>query len=287
MNKTLVIVQNIELYFFRYVDQNEFDLIGYENIVIKNGEKIDLFWKSVLHKYNKIIMFDSIADLSFQKLLLNICGTNSRIYIFYWNSIRFRPSYILDRYKISKKIYLATYDQYDSRLFNMKYYGTCYCKNIVLQNKEKIYDVFFCGRIKKRGRILNKYYLLFKEKGLKSLFYVYGNVEEKVAFTLKQSFMDYRDYLSVLENTTAILDISKNQRSGLSMRVMEALFFHKKLITNNRNIRNQEFYNKNNVFILGLDEINNLPTFLKSEYVKIDQKIINKYDMNSWIQKFL
>ena len=60
----------------------------------------------------------------------------------------------------------------------------------------------------------------------------------------------------------------------------------KKLITNNINIINCEFYNKNNIFIINKDNLDDLNDFLKSEYKKIDKKIINYFDYESWLNRF-
>lgn len=74
--------------------------------------------------------------------------------------------------------------------------------------------------------------------------------------------------------------------NGLTLRVLESLFFEKKLITNNINIINCEFYNKNNIFIINKDNLDDLNDFLKSEYKKIDKKIINYFDYESWLNRF-
>lgn len=74
--------------------------------------------------------------------------------------------------------------------------------------------------------------------------------------------------------------------NGITLRVLESLFFEKKLITNNINIINCEFYNKNNIFIINKDNLDDLNDFLKSEYKKIDKKIINYFDYESWLNRF-
>lgn len=74
--------------------------------------------------------------------------------------------------------------------------------------------------------------------------------------------------------------------NGFTLRVLESLFFEKKLITNNINIINCEFYNKNNIFIINKDNLDDLNDFLKSEYKKIDKKIINYFDYESWLNRF-
>ena len=67
---------------------------------------------------------------------------------------------------------------------------------------------------------------------------------------------------------------------------MESLFLKKKLITSNKNIKNHNFYNKNNIFIIGEDKWKDLDKFINSDYEEIDQSIINYYDFDEWIKRF-
>ena len=67
---------------------------------------------------------------------------------------------------------------------------------------------------------------------------------------------------------------------------LEALFFKKKLITNNRDIVNLQFYNANNIFVLGIDKLENLKNFMDKPYENIEQKVIDYYDFNEWLKRF-
>ena len=60
----------------------------------------------------------------------------------------------------------------------------------------------------------------------------------------------------------------------------------KKLITNNKDIINYDFYNSNNIFVLGEDNLDNIKEFIEKEYVEIDEKIINYYDFYEWLKRF-
>ena len=67
---------------------------------------------------------------------------------------------------------------------------------------------------------------------------------------------------------------------------MEALFLERKLITNNTDIKNYDFYNHDNIFILGEDNINEIKEFINKPYKKIDQDIIDYYDFDQWLNRF-
>ena len=67
---------------------------------------------------------------------------------------------------------------------------------------------------------------------------------------------------------------------------MEALFFEKKLITNNKDIKNYDFYNPSNIFILGENNIEDIKEFINKPYEKVEQKIIDYYDFEQWLSRF-
>lgn len=84
----------------------------------------------------------------------------------------------------------------------------------------------------------------------------------------------------------AIVEINQSQQNGLTVRALEALFTEKKLITNNLDIINMDFYNKNNIFIIGQDSFNLLRKFIDSDYEKIPKSIIDNYSASKWLARF-
>ena len=69
---------------------------------------------------------------------------------------------------------------------------------------------------------------------------------------------------------------------------MEAMFYNKKLITNNIYIKEYDFYNPRNIFILQERNINELNEFLELPMIEINQDIKNKYKFSGgWLEDFL
>lgn len=102
----------------------------------------------------------------------------------------------------------------------------------------------------------------------------------------KKDFVEYDDYLQNLRESKAILEIVPENVVGLTIRTMEALFFNKKLITNNKDIKNYDFYNPNNIFIIGEDSEDKIKQFINSPFELIDRKIVEYYDFENWIKRF-
>lgn len=77
-----------------------------------------------------------------------------------------------------------------------------------------------------------------------------------------------------------ILDFSKQQQSGLSMRTIESMGAGKKLITSNAYLINDPIYNPNNIYIMEENKSSNIRHFLNQEFVYTDT--IEKYSIKNW-----
>ena len=71
----------------------------------------------------------------------------------------------------------------------------------------------------------------------------------------------------------------------MTLRPLEALFLNKKLVTNYKEIKNEKFYNVNNIFILN-NNYEEIADFLKTPYVAIDEAIKEQYTCTSWMLRF-
>ncbi len=91
----------------------------------------------------------------------------------------------------------------------------------------------------------------------------------------------------------AILDLAHEKQQGLTMRTMETLGIKRKLVTNNVHLKEYEFYNEDNDYVLGdLSSLNPeefvLPgdEWLDKPYVE-NESIRCKYSIHSWIDELL
>ena len=87
----------------------------------------------------------------------------------------------------------------------------------------------------------------------------------------------------------AIIDIQHPNQKGLTMRTFEVLGANKKLITTNEDIKNYDFYNIDNIFILKRDEYfsTEIEDFIKNEFnVEINDKIKNQR-IDNWLKRVL
>ena len=105
---------------------------------------------------------------------------------------------------------------------------------------------------------------------------------------LQEIYLDYNEVINRIAQSKTILDFVVEGQKGITLRPMEAIFHSKKLITNNKDVMNYNFYNSDNVFILGHDSLEKIEGFLnKNEFKNIPQEILNEYLFESWLNRFL
>ena len=102
---------------------------------------------------------------------------------------------------------------------------------------------------------------------------------------ITNKFMDYNEVISRVCSSKAIIEINLEAQTGITLRALEALYFKKKLITNNENIMNFNFYKPENIFIVGKDDINKLYEFVNSKWCDLPEDIYNQYSFEDWLNK--
>jgi hypothetical protein len=238
-------------------------------------------WKYDLDNIEVILIFLTTTD----KYLLNyfsINYPNKRIILWFWNPL-FRHS----NFPISCKSNIESwsFDQNDCKKYNLRFNTSFYFSSIKLPENKIIYDIFFVGKDKGRSFILNELEKKIEALGLIAMFYVVSDDTKKTDY-YKKTTLSYNSILLYISKCKAILDITQEGQHGISLRPLEALFFKKKLITNNVDILRYDFYHPDNIFILGKDDILTLNIFLMKPIADISQKIIDLYEFDSWINRF-
>ncbi len=100
-----------------------------------------------------------------------------------------------------------------------------------------------------------------------------------------QNYLSIADVKKKMACSSVLVDIQKENQQGLSFRIFEALGYQKKIITNNQDVVNYDFYNPNNIYVISETNYTIPFSFFDSEYLEIDPLIRNKYTLKSWISK--
>ncbi len=228
-------------------------------------------WKKKLDEYSLIIVPSRKAS----KYLLKRKYRN-KVVVYYWNLItseELQPDYLK-----KKNIKCCTFDKGDAEKYGIDFVDT-YHFDLKCNENEITTDVFYVG-VERDDRVkviseLSNYFLdndiifdnnLIKKNSLKGR-------------------LSYQEVLNRISKSKCILDLNRNNQKGLTLRPLESIIFSKKLITNNTDVINFNFYSKENVFILGKDNIDDLKLFISSNYKNIDKELVEYYYFENWVNR--
>lgn len=296
MSRTLIFISDKNHMFFPYINSENIRVEnvwsekyrkGHNTFLIRVLRKLKVPVACFFDKHwvdNKelnpdcIIIFDGCYD----KLLayyLDRRFKTAKKNIFCWNA-----AYRLKHVCGNAWYPIYSYSPKDCKALGMKYMPTVYQTMPYVARAEDT-DVIFMGLVKDRGPLIDEIYCALTEAGKKVLFHVVGEQGE-LRVPVTQNRMEYTDYIKHIGHCRAILDIANEGQDGLTQRVLESLFYHKKLITTNEDVVNYDFYNPSNICVVSAGNINIPEDFLSSPYEEVEQSILAHYSMETWVEQF-
>lgn len=152
-------------------------------------------------------------------------------------------------------------------------------------------DVFFVGKDKGRSNVLSGVLAALDMQGVTYDFYILRDKHTKEVSRLKPYYTDdlvpYKDYCLKAMRSRCMLEILQKGQEGMTMRTLEALFFKKKLITDNITIKNYAIYHPDNIYILDGKEGRTIREFLDCGYHCFPPRMTERYDVEHWIERFV
>jgi hypothetical protein len=250
-----------------------------------------LFWKIDIKAFKKaflIIVFDSEIEHYFCEYLQRYFS-GKQFVLYYWNTIDNTKEMELAKYRSKWDIFSFNPD--DCRKYHLKYNRLFFPipENYRIPDSVKIkQDIFFAGADKGRFDRILAITHEFDKIGLsyKIICPMKKGVNKKNIFTDPVS---YEEILIEDIHSRAILDINYNDTYGMTMRELEALFFRKKLITDNNRITERDFYHEDNIFLIDYtkpDAFSDLKYFLEKPFFPVNEEVINGYYFDAWLRRF-
>lgn len=229
-------------------------------------------WFDDLNKYEAVILHMSRLT-RYMPFIIRKKYPDIRIICWYWNTVNEETVPIKSS---DQRIEYWTFDDEDSEKYQMYKNIQYYCEPLSLDKKEIRSDIYFIGRSKGRTEKINQVKKIAEKNGLVCDFRIVDG----------DDIVPYSEVKKSLLETRAVLEINKKDQVGFTLRAMESLFYEIKLITDNKHIKNEVFYNKDNIFILDEDKNENLSDFLNKPY-NHDSDIYKKdYDIDRWFINF-
>lgn len=151
-------------------------------------------------------------------------------------------------------------------------FNTCECDRNSRQ-------AFFCGLEKDRAEEISQVKSFLQRNHIQCDFFVPKHDSERINYK--------QDYMPRLSRAGILVDINQKGQSGLTRRPIEALLWNKKLVTNNKDIVNYDFYRPENIFIYGVDDPCGFEHFVESPLAEVPENIKYRYTVAGWIEQFL
>lgn len=291
--------------FYVYKKVNKFSSVIRRLIMETSHSKKYVSWlfKNInLSQYDVIILNECI----FPAVILNYiryCNQNCKLIYIYWNTVFFnipnnveprmynseRQYYLLRECARKTKTEIVSFDKKDCETLGFIYNGQCcidYRDKFIFDRSKKV-DIFFCGQDKGRRDYINNLIKDFEQLGITYEIILKSKVSSNDKIKYINVPLSYESVLHRMWESKAILDIVQTGQCGMTWRPIEALFYKKKLITTFQDIKKFDFYNKKNIFILGIDRMDELKKFLNDEYEEINSEIIEKYTFKKWLERII
>ena len=97
------------------------------------------------------------------------------------------------------------------------------------------------------------------------------------------SWKPYPEYLRETARAEVVVDLVRiGQEEGFSFRIPEALFLNRKIITNRLILQDEPFYSPERIFLIGIDPVSRLKTFLESDLEPLPDEVLRLYDARLW-----
>ena len=260
-----------------------------EPYVFSNIPKIEQFVFFLERIFKKTIMNPKLKRINHDVLLTNDSTSPRQIeFIRKHNpSLRIIMSYgnpVLNaKYKPTDydglDVIFASFQKSDCDKYNLNYIPTTFNAKLPIKEHAKHFDAVFFGKDKGRMELIKQVNNAIQMFGYST--YIHITTDERKVFISKgyKHPIKYKKMLSYYQSCNAIIDIQQAFQDGLDIRAIAAVLMDKKLIINNPKIVNETFYNKNNIFVLGVDPIEKIGDFFKTPFIPYDQAIKDFYSL--------
>lgn len=254
---------------------------------LRAGFPFQRFWYS--KQWEKSVAEAEVVVVHMSKLVaslpqyINKLNPKAKVIAWYWNSVNISLNPSLVKGKCS----IWSFDPLDCKKYGMKFNHQYYFKSLVQKKDSEEYDIYYHGGDSGRGKSLVNLYNLIVSNNLKCHMKIVHPKYEQIPEHMKSPIIPYSEIIKQTAKSRCLLEVLRPYQSGPTLRLMEALFNKKKIITTNKSIKNEPFYRDNNIFIIGERPVEELYDFVKSDYENPGNHYIDKYDVKNWLKNFV
>lgn len=257
--KTLCITFFIKVMKYFHIFKNSIWLYNFNKEWINNITKYDLF----------IIFLD--ANSRIVEDVIKRHNPHAKCLIYSWD-VGHSCKYLVSTGKLN----CGSFDLNSSVKDKVPYYGQFFNNMELLPQEKTVYDYFFVGLDKGRGNIVNSIDMKMTAEGYSGF--------SRIVYDDYRNGMEYLTILKMVTESKCLIDVPVDNQTGYTLRVMESIFYGKKLITTNGEILKADFYHQNNIYVWG-QESRTIKDFMNLSFVPYSDKIKYEYSLEGWINR--
>ncbi len=201
-----------------------------------------------------IVILSEVALLKVRKRLSDLRKSGGVVVLFLYDPVSFFSESIQQIIKnycsagIIDRVY--SFDKMDCQSYGFTYWEqVCSPPPLSSSGVRITHDLYFAGRDKGRFEDIRSTIQRVTAEGLKCFVRLPNLTPEKSAALgdilgdgLHEEMLSYDRSIDEMLHSRAILDIVQESQSGVSWRVVEALYYNKKVVTNNKSILTNRYY---------------------------------------------
>lgn len=263
---------------------------------------IDKYYSKIAQKFEGdidvvLVIRGSSCSENTMRLFRKAFKPNCYFILYQWDSVENNTNALkIARYFDS----VLTFDIADSKKYGWKYRPLFYISDESIEYDARSIDAaYICSIHSKRVELYKK----IKDSAKKNKIKLYKHIYSDPKFFLKRKYINRANELHDIKiselnfkkidnyrlnriygNCKIVIDYTHPLQTGYTMRTIESLGHKCKLITNNKNICEADFYNPDNIMVY--DDTNaEIPLqFLTTPYKYCDAGIYERYSLEAWLK---
>ncbi len=258
----------------------------------------DYYEKKLVNKAYDVVLVIRGSSLS-EKIIdkIKAKSPDARFYMYQWDSVKNNENARIIAHLFDG---VATFDIKDAKEFGWRYRPLFYISASARDNARRYDIVYICSLHSQRLRI----YQAIKEnfKNMSIFLYMFSNrshyynqkyIKRRPEFSglndkeVKHKPLSLEDVHRCMGESDIVVDYTHPDQTGFTMRTCEAIGHRCKLITNNKLVKQADFYNENNVYVYDPNSIQIPESFIKSPYQEIPKKIFDRYSISTWLKELI
>lgn len=228
------------------------------------------------------------ADMYPASLIRKVRKQSRMMVNYQWDGLDMYPGIFdfipfFDRFFVFDSFDIQKYPQYHFLPLTNFHYNENHVKT------DTKFDFFYVGvGLEERIRWTHNLEKFCDENGLKlkAIMTIPDFREEKItdSVSLQHNGISLKENDAYASNAKTVIDYKLKNHNGASFRVFECMAREQKLISNNPNLKDYDFYHPDNIFFTDFEDFTGLGEFLEKPYHKLDQKIVEKYSIGNWLK---